>query len=37
MLPYILNFLIGFQGPFKPLISINEYFDFILIVFWGWA
>jgi len=35
MLPYILNFLIGFQGPFKPLISINEYFDFILIVLLG--
>jgi len=34
MLPYMLNFLIGFQGdgPFRPLISINEYFDFILIV-----
>jgi sec-independent protein translocase protein TatC len=35
MLPYVLNFLIGFQGPFKPLISINEYFDFILIVLLG--
>jgi len=35
MLPYILNFLIGLQGPFKPLISINEYFDFILIVLLG--
>src|SRR5579863_3178662 len=35
MLPYMLNFLIGFQGPFKPLISINEYFDFILIVLLG--
>jgi sec-independent protein translocase protein TatC len=35
MLPYILNFLIGFQGPFKPLISINEYFDFILVVLLG--
>ncbi len=35
MLPYVLNFLIGFQGPFKPLISINEYFDFIMIVLVG--
>lgn len=35
MLPYILNFLIGLQGPFKPLISINEYFDFIMIVLLG--
>ncbi len=35
MLPYILKFLIGFQGPFKPLISINEYFDLILIVLMG--
>src|SRR6202795_1743115 len=35
MLPYMLNFLIGFQGPFRPLININEYFDFILIVLLG--
>jgi sec-independent protein translocase protein TatC len=35
MMPYMLNFLIGFQGPFRPLISINEYFDFILIVLLG--
>lgn len=35
MLPYMLNFLIGFQGPFRPLISINEYFSFILIVLLG--
>jgi len=36
MLPYMLNFLIGFQGgPFRPMISINEYFDFILIVLLG--
>ncbi len=34
-LPYILKFLIGFQGPFKPLISINEYFDLILVVLLG--
>ncbi len=35
MLPYMLKFLIGFPGPFKPLISINEYFDLILIVLLG--
>jgi sec-independent protein translocase protein TatC len=35
MLPYMLDFLIGFQGPFRPLITINEYFDFILIVLLG--
>jgi sec-independent protein translocase protein TatC len=35
LLPYVLKFLIGFQGPFKPLISINEYFDLILIVLLG--
>jgi len=35
LLPYMLRFLIGFQGPFKPLISINEYFDLILIVLLG--
>jgi sec-independent protein translocase protein TatC len=35
LLPYVLKFLIGFQGPFKPLISINEYFDLILMVLLG--
>jgi sec-independent protein translocase protein TatC len=35
MLPYILKFLIGIQGPFKPLISINEYFDLVLAVLLG--
>lgn len=35
MLPYVLNFLTSFSGPFRPLISINEYFDFILIVLFG--
>jgi sec-independent protein translocase protein TatC len=35
MLPYMLNFLIGFQGPFRPLITINEYLDFILVVLLG--
>jgi sec-independent protein translocase protein TatC len=35
MLPHVLDFLIGFQGPVKPLISINEYFDLILMVLLG--
>ncbi|MFZ3255592.1 MAG: twin-arginine translocase subunit TatC, partial [Candidatus Acidiferrales bacterium] len=35
LLPYVLKFLIGFQGPFQPLISINEYFDLILVVMMG--
>ena len=35
LLPYVLKFLISFQGPFQPLISINEYFDLILIVMLG--
>lgn len=35
LLPYVLKFLISFQGPFEPLISINEYFSLILIVLIG--
>jgi len=35
LLPYVLKFLISFQGPFEPLISINEYFSLILIVLFG--
>ncbi len=35
MLPYVLRFLISFQGPFRPLISINEYFDLTLLVLLG--
>lgn len=35
MLPYILRFLVSFHGPVQPLISINEYFDLILIVLLG--
>jgi sec-independent protein translocase protein TatC len=35
MLPYMLKFLISFKGPFEPLISINEYFDLILMVLLG--
>jgi sec-independent protein translocase protein TatC len=34
-LPYVLKFLISFQGPVVPLISINEYFDLILLVLLG--
>ena len=37
MLPQVLKFLISFAttGPIKPLISINEYFDLILVVLLG--
>lgn len=35
LLPYVLSFLISFQGPFTPLISINEYFDLSLLVLIG--
>lgn len=37
LLPQVLNFLISFayDGPVKPLISINEYFNLILIVLVG--
>ena len=37
LLPQMLHFLIGFayDGPVKPLISINEYFSLILIVLVG--
>ncbi len=37
VLPTMLDFLIGMSvsGPVKPLISINEYFDLILIVLIG--
>jgi sec-independent protein translocase protein TatC len=35
MLPYVLRFLISFQGPFRPFISINEYWDLILIILVG--
>jgi sec-independent protein translocase protein TatC len=34
-LPYVLHFLISFQGPVVPLISINEYFDLTLLVLLG--
>lgn len=35
MLPSVLKFLISFQGPVVPLISINEYFDLTLMVLLG--
>jgi sec-independent protein translocase protein TatC len=34
-LPYVLKFLISFQGPVVPLINIDEYFDLILLVLLG--
>ncbi len=35
VLPNVLHFLVSFQGPVKPMISINEYFDLILAVLLG--
>ncbi|MFZ0213192.1 MAG: twin-arginine translocase subunit TatC [Candidatus Acidiferrales bacterium] len=37
LLPFVLKFLLNFQGtlPLQPMISINEYFDLILIVMVG--
>lgn len=34
-LPYVLKFLVSFQGPVVPMISINEYFDLTLMVLLG--
>ncbi|MGC1620087.1 MAG: twin-arginine translocase subunit TatC [Candidatus Acidiferrum sp.] len=34
-LPYVLHFLVSFKGPVEPLISINEYFDLILLILLG--
>ena len=34
-LPYVLKFLISFQGPVVPLINVDEYFDLILMVLLG--
>jgi sec-independent protein translocase protein TatC len=34
-LPYVLKFLISFQGPVVPLINIDEYFDLILLILLG--
>lgn len=35
MLPTSLKFLLSIQGPFTPMISINEYFDLSLIILIG--
>jgi len=35
MLPYVLRFLVSFKGPVVPMISVNEYFDLILMVLLG--
>jgi sec-independent protein translocase protein TatC len=37
ILPYLMRFLVTFQGngPFTPLINIEEYFDLVLIVLIG--
>jgi sec-independent protein translocase protein TatC len=34
-LPYVLGFLVSFKGPVVPMISINEYFDLILMILLG--
>jgi sec-independent protein translocase protein TatC len=34
-LPMTLKFLLSIQGPFQPMISINEYFDMSMIVLMG--
>lgn len=34
-LPPTLRFVLGFEGPFRPMISINEYFDLVLIILLG--
>jgi sec-independent protein translocase protein TatC len=37
-LPYILKFLVGFQGnagPITPMITVNEYFDLVLMILMG--
>jgi sec-independent protein translocase protein TatC len=37
-LPYILRFLVSFQGPIssiKPMITVNEYFDLVLLILLG--
>jgi len=34
-LPYILRFLVSFQGnagPIAPMITVNEYFDLVLLI-----
>jgi sec-independent protein translocase protein TatC len=34
-LPMTLKFLLSLQGPFQPMISVNEYFDMAMIVLMG--
>jgi len=34
-LPMTLKFLLSIQGPFQPMISVNEYFDMAMIVLMG--
>jgi len=37
-LPYILRFLVSFQGsagPIAPMITVNEYFDVVLMILLG--
>src|SRR5262249_15751047 len=39
-LPYVLRFLVSFQGPvssIKPMITTNEYFDLVLTVLLGFG
>ena len=39
-LPYMLRFLVSFQGPIssiKPMITVNEYFDLVLLVLLGFG
>ncbi len=35
ILPYLIKFIIGFQGDIRPFFSINEYFDMVCVVFVG--
>lgn len=35
MLPVTLKFLISFEGPFTAMISINSYFDLVLVILLG--
>jgi sec-independent protein translocase protein TatC len=35
LLPITLEFLLGIQGPFTPMISINAYFDLVLVILLG--
>jgi len=34
-LPMTLKFLLSIQGPFQPMISVNEYFDMAMIILMG--